>query len=314
MVLRPWRRSRSAGFASATLLLVMSLVAPLSWGAAAAPHDAGGLEPSQLVADAKPKHENRKRVSRFTVATFNVLGHRHTAKGGSRASWPGGRKRMRPSLRLLHRYGVDVVGFQELQPEQLKTFNRLTRKRWSVYPGSRFDRYATHNSIAWNTRHWSLADKGYLNIPYFDGERVKMPVVKLVDNRNGQRVYFANFHNPADTFGNAQKWRNKARKMQIRLALRIHEEGVPLVITGDMNEQDRYFCAMTSRAPMKAANGGYHTRRGACVPPKPSGIDWIFGSRRIDFWRFYKKPRPEMERISDHPFMASEARVTKRRR
>lgn len=312
MVRRPSRGSRSSGFAVVTLLVVGGLVASLPWASSAAPRDGGGMEPSQSMVEAKPNHKDKRRVSNFTVATFNVLGHRHTAKGGSRASWPGGRKRMRPSLNLLHRYGIDVVGFQELQPEQLKAFNRATGKRWSAYPGARFDRYATHNSIAWNNRHWSLVQKGYLKIPYLQGERVRMPVVKLADNRTGQRVYFANFHNPADTFGNAQKWRNKARKMQIRLARRIHEKGVPLVITGDMNEQDRYFCAMTSRAPMKAANGGGHTRRGTCVPPKPSGIDWIFGSRRIGFWRFYKKPRPEMERISDHPFLATEARLKRR--
>jgi endonuclease/exonuclease/phosphatase family metal-dependent hydrolase len=290
------------------VLLVLGLVAAMPLATAAASPEGSALS---NVVTAKHKHRHKHRVSHFTVSTFNVLGYGHTDRGGDKASWPGGRKRMVRQVALLHKYEVDVVGFQELQPEQLHAFNRLTGRRWSVYPGKRFDRYATHNSVAWNNRHWSLVDKGYLHIPYFKGERVKMPVVKLADNKTGQRVYFANFHNPADSYGPAQKWRNKARKMEIRLARRIAKKGVPLVLTGDMNEQDRYFCAMTSKAPMKAANGGGH-RHGRCSPPQPSGIDWIFGSKRIHFSDFYRRPAYKMRRITDHPFIATEARIKKR--
>jgi endonuclease/exonuclease/phosphatase family metal-dependent hydrolase len=310
MILRPSIR-RCPGTATRwALALALGLVAlwPLTTVAEARDVDTGA---TSAVVAAKHKHKHGPAYAKFTVSTFNVLGNRHTAKGGKHASWPGGAARMRRQMHLLENHGVDVVGFQELQPEQLSAFNHLTGPKWGVYPGGRLGNYATHNSIAWKKHHWTLIHASYLLIPYFHGERVKMPVVKLKDNRTGRRVYFANFHNPANSKGNAQKWRNMARRMEIRLARRIHEADVPLVLTGDMNEKERYFCAMTSRAPMKAANGG-RARHGRCRPPRTTGIDWIFGSRNIEFWDFYKKPRDELVGVTDHPFLVTEARIHRR--
>jgi endonuclease/exonuclease/phosphatase family metal-dependent hydrolase len=212
---------------------------------------------------------------------------------------------MHSTVKLVRRFHVDVIGFQELQEEQFSAFRRDTHRRWSLYPGGRFDNYAMHNSIAWLHSHWTAVEKSYVRIPYFRGQLVNMPVVVLRDKETGRRVAFANFHNPADTMGPAEKWRKKARHREIRLARRMHARGIPLILTGDMNEQDSYFCAMTAHAPMKAANGGGHTRKGRCVPPQPSGIDWIFGSRRVRFTSFSKVPRYKMHRVSDHPFIAA---------
>jgi endonuclease/exonuclease/phosphatase family metal-dependent hydrolase len=280
-------------------------------GAALAVGVAAGPLSLHPVADAAGHHHkhHHKHPVKFTVSSFNVLGFKHTAKGGDKASWPGGVHRMQGAIKLIRRFHVEVVGFQELQPEQFAAFKDGTDGRWHVYPGARLGNYAMHNSVAWRNKRWSVVDRSYLRIPYFHGRRVDMPVVTLRDAQTGRRVAFANFHNPADSKGPAQKWRNLARHKEIRLARRMQAEGIPLVLTGDMNEKERYFCAMTSHASMKAANGGRHTKRGRCVPPKPSGIDWIFGSPQVRFPEFYKVPRDEMHHISDHPFTAARVHI-----
>jgi endonuclease/exonuclease/phosphatase family metal-dependent hydrolase len=290
-------RLRSLALAPAVALTLGLAVGPLT------------LDP---VADAARhghhKHHHRPTVT-LTVSTFNVLGFRHTARGGDKAKWPGGVRRMHATIKLIRRFHVEVIGFQELQVEQFKTFKHGTNGNWRLYPGGRFGNYAMHNSIAWRSHRWSVVDRDYLRIPYFHGRRINMPVVILRDARTGRKVAFANFHNPADSKGPAQKWRKIARHKEIHLARRMQAEGIPLILTGDMNERESYFCAMTARASMKAANGGGHTRNGTCVPPKPAGIDWIFGPRGVRFAEYYKIPRDDMHRVSDHPFIATRVHI-----
>lgn len=302
-------RLQSLAVGPAVALTLGLAVGPLTLGQVA---DAAGQRQAHHQG---PKHHPPSRprnTVKFTVATFNVLGYKHTAKGGRKAKWPDGVRRMHSTIKLIRRFGVDVVGFQELQEEQFRAFRRGTGHRWSLYPGARLGNYAMHNSIAWLTDHWTVVDRSYLRIPYFHGQRVKMPVVVLRDKQTRRRVAFANFHNPADTQGPAQKWRDMARHREIRFARRLQGKGLPLILTGDMNEQEHYFCAMTAHAPMKAANGGGRTKKGRCVPPRSSGIDWIFGSRRVRFTEFYKVPRDKTFHVSDHPFIASRVHIRPR--
>jgi endonuclease/exonuclease/phosphatase family metal-dependent hydrolase len=277
------------------------------------PPEKASLSATQPGDDAAARARPRKRKPpRFVVASFNVLGWRHTTKGGRRASWPDGRKRMHRTLRILDRHGVDVVGFQELQHPQLERFHKLTGRQWSVYPGDRYERIAGHNSIAWRTKMWKRKEFGYVNIPYFRGQRVKMPVIKLRHRKTGRVVRFANFHNPGNSKGDAQRYRNKARRIQVRIAKQSTRR-VPLVITGDMNEKRRYFCHMVSRAPMHAANGGKVTRK-RCIPPRTMGIDWIFGSKAVKFRWYEKLDRGRMAPTSDHPFIMAKVKIRPRRR
>jgi endonuclease/exonuclease/phosphatase family metal-dependent hydrolase len=296
----------------------LSLVGLLAWALVAhavppSPEASSGDPgiPFRLSA-AQAQQSERPRVTRFHVASFNVLGYNHTAKGGDRAGMADGRQRMEYAYRIMKNQHVNVVGFQELQPQQFEKFNKMTGKRWSVYPGARFERIAMHNSIAWKTSKWERVDADYINIPYFFGDPVKMPVVKLRNRETGRRVYFANFHNPADSYGNAQRWRDKARRKQIALANRKFNEKVPLIITGDMNEREKYFCNMVAKAPMRAANGGSNPKDKPCNTPRPMGIDWIFGTRYISFSHYKKLESRLVRRTTDHPFVVTRAAIPRR--
>lgn len=313
------RRLGPALFAGSRSWRHLSLVALLCWAlvAVAVPpptdeRDGSEPVPPFRLTAAQPTLAEKGRSTRFRVASFNILGYNHTAPGGDRKGYANGVKRMRYAYRVLQKHHVNVVGFQELQPPQLEKFNKLTGKRWAVYPGDRFERIAMHNSIAWKTRKWKRVDADYINIPYFSGNLVKMPVIKLRNRRTGRSVYFANFHNPADAHGPAQRWRDRARRKQIALANRTFDRGVPLVITGDMNEREKYFCAMVARAPMRAANGGSNRPDKPCDHPEPMGIDWIFGTRYIKFTRYKKVESRLVRRTTDHPFIFARAIVPRR--
>ena len=109
-----------------------------------------------------------------------------------------------------------------------------------MYPGDELSNYATHNSIAWRTAHWQLLEANTIPITYFDGKLIPMPYLLMRHVATGRLVWVANFHNPASTRnrGDQSKWRAKAKAAQIALANRLHQTGVPLIITGDMNERE----------------------------------------------------------------------------
>ncbi len=310
------RRPEAARFRASRSWMLISVLGLLLWGLLASSADGprGGApahrEPlhSFVLTSAKGGDKDTK----FHVASFNVLGYNHTVKGGDAKGYAGGVKRMEYAYKIIQHHNVNVVGFQELQPQQYEKFNKLTGKRWSLYPGDRLERISMHNSIAWKTHKWERVDVDYINIPYFYGDPVKMPIVELRNKKSGQLVYFANFHNPADSYGNAQKWRDQARRKEIKLANRKVGEGIPLVITGDMNEREKYFCNMVAKSPMHAANGGKNGHEAPCDTPEPMGIDWIFGSKHMQFEDYAKVETKLVHKTTDHPFVVARATIPSR--
>ena len=249
------------------------------------------------------------KVHPFRIATFNVLGASHTAKGGNKPKMASGNKRMVWTVGLLKTFGIEIVGFQELELSQHAKFTSLTGSAWATYPGTELGNLPTRNSVAWRTDLWEAVSKQSIQIPYFDGELIRMPYVLLQNKQTGALTYVANFHNPASTrkWGNQSRWRAKATKIQIQLAKQIHATGIPLIFTGDFNDRDKYFCPLVQQAPMAAANGGSRGP-GPCQPPANAGIDWIFGSHDNMGFEGYTSLRNRLvKKTSDHPFIYTDA-------
>ena len=176
-----------------------------------------------------------------------------------------------------------------------------------MYPGDKLSDYATHNSIAWRTAHWQVLEANTVPITYFDGKLIPMPYLLMRHVATGRLVWVANFHNPASTRnrGDQSKWRAKAKAAQVALANKLHQTGVPLIITGDMNERGSYHCSMTSLAPMRAANGG-SVGTSRCVAPRDTRIDWIFGSDFVRFTNYVAQRTPLIRRTTDHPVVMAD--------
>ncbi|MGZ4500400.1 MAG: endonuclease/exonuclease/phosphatase family protein [Nocardioidaceae bacterium] len=246
----------------------------------------------------------------FTISSFNALGASHTVPGGTHPTYAPGPERARWAAGLLAAHGVEVVGFQELQAPQLSMLERVA-PGYAFYPGFSQGRLGTENSIAWRTDTWQLVRANTVSIPYFNGHRRAMPYVLLRNAATGLEVYVANFHNPASVprFRDQQHWRDVATGMEISLVNTLHQEtGLPVFVTGDMNERDEYFCRVTAGTGMVAAAGGSNT--GSCAPPRPIGIDWIFGTPGVQFSGYTVDRSPLVQRTTDHPVVISQVHLT----
>ena len=226
----------------------------------------------------------RRTVSlEFRVASYNVLGDSHTGPGGNKPGVPDAGPRMDMAIAALRNNGVDVVGFQEFEATQYAMFSARAGE-YSLYPGLSLGTKSVRFNIAWRSSMWQLVEAHTLSIPYAGGSRIDMPVVLLESTSTGRQVWFANFHNPADTpnLGNNARWRAEAAGIEVAHLTALHlEEGVPVIATGDFNERAEIFCRFTAGGVFSAAAGG--SSSGGCAPPPQMQVDWIFGSTGVAF-------------------------------
>lgn len=250
----------------------------------------------------------------FRIASFNVLGASHTARGGNKKGYAGGTARMGWAVQLIRGNNISVVGMQEYEKTQHATFTRITGGGWGVYPGLQVGNKGVRNSIAWNSGVWELVEAHTIPIPYFHGNLVPMPYVQLKHRETGRLAWFINIHNPASVRGPAQHWRDVATAKEIDLMNELQKPptanqlGVPTFLMGDFNEKAEAFCRVTAGANAQAANGGTTS---PCRLPANHGIDWIFGSRPgVTFSRYVRMDGGLVNRISDHPMIFSDVTLT----
>jgi endonuclease/exonuclease/phosphatase family metal-dependent hydrolase len=230
------------------------------------------------------------------IATFNVLGASHTAPGGNSRNHIDGRTRMRWTVKTLTKHGIDIVGLQEFEPVQEATFLGLAGDSWDHFPKSGGEA-GSANVVAWRSDLWAAVWTARLPVPYFHGHLVGMPYV-LLENAAHRRVWVMSVHNPADTRGRARRWRAAAVRAEANLVAQLHADGTPVILSGDMNDRKRFFCAITGMAPVHAANGG--GTGGSCQPPAPMGIDWIVGTSDVTFSGYISTRHSPIDRASDH--------------
>jgi len=282
-----------------------SASAPPTTPAGTAAPGAGALQ-SSLAAQAQSLAAQQPAT--FRVATFNVLGDSHTGGRGDEASRPDGATRMGRSVTVLKNHDVQVVGLQEFETIQAKTFLKEMGGAWQIYPDLSGD---TRDAIAWRTDAFEVMQEQTVRVPYFNGALVDMPVVLLKDRRTGKEVYFFNVHNSADTYKyhHQQANRTSAMDREVQLIKQMHAYKIPVIFTGDLNEREPAYCYFTAHAPLHAAYGGTNTG-GRCNPPVFGGntpIDWIFGTPDVTFSDPIFDHSGLVRAATDHPFYAATA-------
>ncbi|HYO40609.1 MAG TPA: endonuclease/exonuclease/phosphatase family protein [Nocardioidaceae bacterium] len=248
----------------------------------------------------------------FVLSSFNVLGASHTTADGNKPQMASGRVRAVRAARLIRRYDAEVIGFQELQGSQLATLQRSTDL--DFYPGFSMRSQDSENSLGWRRSRWVAVERHVVRIPYFNGGLRAMPYVRLRHRSTGVEAWFANFHNPADTarFPRQERFRLRATRIQIDLTNRlITRTGLPVFVTGDMNERSSYFCRFTAATPMVAARGG--SNNGRCQAGRPRSVDWIFGSQGVAFTGYYEDRSRLVDVTTDHPLIVARVHVTGKR-
>jgi hypothetical protein len=246
--------------------------------------------------------------TRLRVSSFNLLGYGHTIPHGSHPRYTDGITRMNWTVRILHRNDLQVVGFQEMQKPQFTRFKELTGNEYGIYPGNQLTTAAMANSIIWQKSHWRLVEALTVQIPYFDGNLIRMPYVLLENRQTGRQAWFFNSHNPADARGDAQRWRNKAVAIEMALFNRLQAEypTTPIISTGDENDRERYFCPMVRGSQMQAANGGGLLGTN-CVTPDEMRVDWVMGSPLVQFTSYTALHTRLVRKTTDHYVIVADA-------
>jgi hypothetical protein len=246
----------------------------------------------------------------MVVASFNTLGASHT-KNSTRYATAAVRTPKQVSL--LNTYGVDVVGLQEFQTPQRKSFLTAAGRTFGIYPDdttlANTSGYGlTENSIVWRTSTMEFVSGEMIDIQYFTGMR-KMPVVLLRQKSTGRTAYFINVHNPASGvgYGDQTAHRRAALATDRAKIIELRATGRPVFLTGDFNDRTAAFCAITTGMLAITPDSLPST---TCAPPDKLGIDWIFTAGPARFTRYARDWKPKDLRLTDHPIVWTRAHMS----
>lgn len=238
------------------------------------------------------------------IGSFNVLGSQHTAPGGDRRRFPPASTRSVGAANLMAKHGVDIVGTQELQDDQLRAIQ--SRTGMEAYPGLGWGVAETDNSILYDGDRFEFVEGSRFTIPFMGRPRPQ-PILKLRERATGREFYVVNTHLSAGG-GRYLTERRSGMGTLVNLMGELKATGLPVLLTGDMNDREEFYCRVVSPAGMVAPNGGSYAS-GCQPPPSPLPVDWVVGSG-VSWSGYWRDTTPVTNRISDHFFISATARVS----
>jgi len=238
---------------------------------------------------------SRKKALSTKVMTFNLLGSQHTAPSGDRPDWAPGRIRSEWASSIIAARSGSLVGIQEIQPDQVASLMTATDGQYAVYPGTTMGYAGAPQSIMWRTADWTAVWQDTITIPFMRTQPRPQPVVRLRNNATGQELYFLNVHFSP---GKMESDRRQATAIVIRTIRKLQKDGLPILLTGDFNDNHRVFCQLTAKTKVRAALGGTN-KNGKCRPPAGRRVDWIFGSVG-SFGQIVISQGSQVRRTTDH--------------
>ncbi|MCD4534166.1 endonuclease/exonuclease/phosphatase family protein [Nocardioides sp. cx-169] len=242
----------------------------------------------------------RKPVT-IRVGTFNVLGSNHTAPGGDRRNYPPASRRTPQAASYIRNYGVQVLGTQELKPDQLNGLKSMTGM--AAYPDYAFGTRDTDNNILYDPDVFEFVSGDSFSITFMHAVRPQ-PIVKLRHRLTGREMYFVNMHASAGE-GRYAVSRRAGHLAAVSVVNRLASERLPVFLTGDMNDRAEFFCRVAPPTGLAAAIGG--STSGGCSPAGRLAVDWVLGTGVQ--WSDYDEDRSTLGRVSDHHFVSATATI-----
>lgn len=262
-----------------------------------------------------PKVLERERVERIaaqqaeldtpfevTVGSFNVLGSQHTGPGGTMKRYPPASVRSAGAAGLVAAHGVDVVGTQELQGDQLAAIT--SRTGLTAWPGTAWGAEETDNSILYDGGRFDFVSGDSITIPFMGRPRPQ-PVLRLRDTASGREFYVVNAHLSAGG-GRYLTERRQGQAALVALVGDLRASGLPVLLTGDMNDREEFYCNVVAPAGLLAPNGG---GAGCAPPPGPIPVDWVVGAG-VSWSGYWRDTSAVTRRISNHFFISATASVS----
>lgn len=247
--------------------------------------------------------EAAKQPVSFRIGTFNVLGSQHTVPGGSRSrQYPPASVRNGGAVSLIRDHGVDVLGTQELQADQLGALQSMTGM--AAYPGYDFGERETDNSILYDDSVFEFVSGDSFTIRFMNADRPQ-PILRLRHRATGRELYVVNMHASAGE-GQYAVSRRAGHYAAVEVVNRLRSEGLPVFLTGDMNDRAEFFCRVAPPTGLVASIGG--SSSGGCSPAGALAVDWVLGTGGVGF-ESYREDRSTLGRISDHHFVSATANI-----
>ena len=248
------------------------------------------------------EREAARQTMTFQIGSFNVLGSQHSAPGGDHARYPAASVRNAGAVARIRSFGVDILGTQELQPDQLNGITAMTG--YAAYPGYAFGSRETDNSILYDDSRFEFVSGSSFTIHFMHANRPQT-ILRLRDRETGREFYVLNMHASAGGGGYAVTRRAGPYTAAVTIN-RLKAEGIPIFLTGDMNDRAEFFCRVAPSTGMVAAIGG--SVSGGCHPAGALAVDWVLGWGNVSF-SGYIEDRSTLGRVSDHHFVAATATV-----
>lgn len=247
-------------------------------------------------------------VNPVTLGTLNILGAGHTdgkaGAGNEHAGYATWDKRLPGAMRTIENAGVSIAGLQEVHPPQAKALANQYAAKWGMYPASG----KAQNRVIWDRNEWEQTDARLVQIPYFGGKDVGMPLVQLTGTADGpsagQVIWVWSIHNPANTNGNAAAHRKEALRRQLATMTELTGTGTPAVILGDFNDgndgNNSSHCALTPE--LTNAFGG--SAEPCKKPKRDAPIDHLYGANLT--WASAEVDNStQASKIADHPLVTA---------
>ncbi len=262
------------------------------------------MTPAQIDAALRraAEREAARQTMTFQIGSFNVLGSQHSAPGGDHARYPAASARNTGAVARIRSFGVDILGTQELQPDQLNGITAMTG--YAAYPGYAFGSRETDNSILYDDSKFEFVSGSYFTIHFMHANRPQT-ILRLRDKATGREFYVLNMHASAGEGGYAVT-RRAGHYTAAATVNRLKSEGIPIFLTGDMNDRAEFFCRVAPATGMVAAIGG--STVGGCHPAGALAVDWVLGWGNVGFSN-YIEDRSTMQVVSDHYFVSATATV-----
>ncbi|HSU01745.1 MAG TPA: cutinase family protein [Nocardioides sp.] len=254
---------------------------------------------SQAIASRPSTNARARRGSMSTeVMTFNILGSQHTAPGGARPNFAPGRVRTEWAKNLIAQRGSTLIGLSEPQPDQITALDVATNGSFSFYPGNTMGYEAAPQSVMWKDSEWSFVWGNTVQMPFMKGSRPQA-LVRLRNTSTGREIYWINAHLSP---GKMQADRDKGMEIIKQVVKKLAGDGLPVLVTGDLNEHVKAFRRIACPTDLNAAVGG-NTQGNACTPPAAMRVDWIFGRGSFDDTEVNQGA--QVRRTTDHAVVSS---------
>jgi hypothetical protein len=238
-----------------------------------------------------------------TVGTFNVLGSQNTTPKGEKPNYPPASVRSPEAAALMIKHGVDIIGTQEDQADQLNVFE--ARTGFAAYPGFAWGSAETDNSILYNPQKFEFVSGSKFIIPFMGRPRPQ-PILRLRDRATGREFYVVNTH-PSAHDGKYLVERRHGEDVLIGVLRSLEATGLPVIVTGDMNDREIFYCRVAPAAALVASSGGSYGD-GCHPPPHPEAVDWVLG-HGVTWTGYWCDTTPVTRKISDHFIVSATAHV-----